>query len=69
MNQGLSGLIPTHKLMCPSLDFYLLRLHSDKIADILGSLAAYAERDSLILSDNRDAPRIVWESRDGHISL
>ena len=59
MEQGLSRLIPAHKLMCPSLDSYLLRLHSDKISDILESLTAFAKRVSLIILDNHDARRIV----------
>jgi hypothetical protein len=59
MNQGLSRLIPAHKLICPSLDSYLLRLHSDKIADILESLTAFAQRVSLILNDNHNDRRIA----------
>ena len=62
MGQGLSRLIPAHKLMCSSLDSFLLRLHSDKISDLLESLTAFAERVSLILLDNSDDRRIVLNS-------
>ena len=59
VGQGLGRLIPAHKLMCPTLDSYLLRLHSDKISDVLESLTAFAERVSLILLENHDDSRIV----------
>ena len=59
MGQGLSRLIPADKLMCRSLDSYMLRLHSDKISDVLESLTAFAERVSRIILDSKDDRRIV----------
>jgi hypothetical protein len=59
MNQGLSRLIPAHKLMCTSIDSYLLRLHSDKISEFLESLAVFAVRILPIILDDTNACRIV----------
>jgi hypothetical protein len=59
MSQGLSRLIPAHKLICPSLDSYLLRMHSEKLSDVLESLTAFAKRISPIILDDTDANRIL----------
>ena len=55
VRMGLSPLSKDPKLGFASLDLFLLRMHADKISDVLESWLAFAERVVPLIQSNSDA--------------
>ncbi len=56
VKMGLLSPLAAEKLLAPTLDDYMLEMHSDKIAAVLESFTCFARRIVLLIRTDPDAP-------------